>query len=161
MDVIDVSWKQYDLFIIEQCNHFKDTIFMGIMRDIQNYSAIVFFLLIHIPLSKLSSLYSFMTSIVPLILNRANKDNLYISLSQTVNITLIGDIETEILRKNTKFKTSQALDRYNHFRSSQRWAINFTVFYFGLFWAITVNFLITSYLGQFMVIITLYLIFRR
>ena len=81
MDVIDVSWKQYDLFIIEQCNHFKDIIFMGIMRDIQNYSAIVFFLLIHIPLSKLSSLYSFMTSIVPLILNRANKDNLYISLS--------------------------------------------------------------------------------
>ena len=50
------------------------------MRDIQSASAIIFFVLIHIPLSKISSLFSVITAIVPVILARGNKELIFQSV---------------------------------------------------------------------------------
>lgn len=50
---------------------------MEVMRQIQSISAAVFFILIHIPLTKISSLFSLVTSIIPVILDKQNKEAIY------------------------------------------------------------------------------------
>ena len=50
---------------------------MQVMRQIQSISAAVFFILVHIPLTKISSLFSLATSIIPVILDKQNKEAIY------------------------------------------------------------------------------------
>jgi hypothetical protein len=50
---------------------------MAVMREIQSMSAILVFILIHIPLTKISSLFSVLTSVIPIILDKRNKEQVY------------------------------------------------------------------------------------
>lgn len=70
---------------------------MNTMSDIQNYSAMFFFIMIHIPLSKISSLFCIATALIPLILDKKNKEDIYLNLHLLVSG---GEISTKILRKN-------------------------------------------------------------
>ena len=47
---------------------------MTVMREIQSLSATLVFIMIHIPLTKISSLFSGLTSVIPVILDKRNKE---------------------------------------------------------------------------------------
>jgi hypothetical protein len=47
---------------------------MNVMRDIQSVSAMLVFVMIHIPLTKISSMFSLVTAIIPVILDKKNKE---------------------------------------------------------------------------------------
>ena len=81
---------------------------MGVMRDIENLSALLFFLLLHIPLSKISSLYSMVTALIPLLLDTRNKEKFYLTINKVVN----WKQTTEILRKNDDFIANQKPKKY-------------------------------------------------
>jgi hypothetical protein len=78
---------------------------MQVMREIQSISASIFFILIHIPLTKISSLFSVLTAIVPVILDKNNKEQIYlgayyVSRAFTNNGEPIP--EMKIFRKNSE-----------------------------------------------------------
>ena len=52
---------------------------MNVMRDIQSVSAMLVFVMIHIPLTKISSMFSLLTAIIPVILDKKNKEYIYLS----------------------------------------------------------------------------------
>ena len=75
-ELFDLYWYKFDLFIAEDCDHFistEDNPYMETMMRIQSYSTIIFFLMIHIPLSRLHSSVSFLTSFIPLFCNMRTK----------------------------------------------------------------------------------------
>jgi hypothetical protein len=66
----------FDTFLIKDCKHFwenQSNKYVEVMRQVQTTSAISFFVLIHIPLSRFHSLFCFLTAIVPLALNLKTK----------------------------------------------------------------------------------------
>lgn len=147
-EIFDLFINQFDQYLITQCQHFKDQQFMNAMSEIQNYSAMFFFIMIHIPLSKISSLFCLVTALIPLILDKKNKEDIYLTLHQLVNN---GLITTRILRKNQETQYNLKTKKYQEFRENQKGAINFTVFYFGVFFALLFNYLFTLYFGSFLV----------
>jgi hypothetical protein len=75
---------------------------MQVMRYIQSASALIFFIMIHIPLSKISSLFAILTALVPMILDKGNKEMIYKSLHQIVYLDMArGNYDSfPILRKH-------------------------------------------------------------
>jgi hypothetical protein len=64
--------------VIEECQHFlRDATFVEAMRYIQSVSALVVFVMVHVPLSKISSLFSIVTAILPMCLDKSNKERFY------------------------------------------------------------------------------------
>jgi hypothetical protein len=64
--------------VLEDCQHFlRDAAFMQAMRYIQSVSAAIVFIMVHIPLSKVSSLFAILTSLIPMVLDKSNKENIY------------------------------------------------------------------------------------
>jgi hypothetical protein len=88
------------------------------MRDIQSFSAMLFFLLVHACLSRFSSLFCILTSIVPVILDKDTKANIYATIYQIVYPDH-GGLGMRILKKkgmddlSTKFKPA----KYEELRS--------------------------------------------
>jgi hypothetical protein len=76
----DYYADKFDIFLILECKHFWDSSankYVEVMRQIQTLSALVFFILVHIPLSRFHSIFCFVTAIVPLALNLKSKYWLY------------------------------------------------------------------------------------
>jgi hypothetical protein len=53
---------------------------MQAMRDIQSSSAMIVFMMVHIPLAKISSAFSCLTALIPMILDKRNKENIYLAI---------------------------------------------------------------------------------
>lgn len=54
-EYVDYMTDSFDVFLIEDCEHYTQTSknqFTEVMRQVQTQSAIVFFILIHVPLSR-------------------------------------------------------------------------------------------------------------
>ena len=82
---MDLFMNQFDQFLLEECDHLKDDEIMVVMREIQNISALICFIMIHIPLSRISSLFSLLTVTIPMALDKKNKINLYLKLNRMAN----------------------------------------------------------------------------
>jgi hypothetical protein len=54
------------------------------IRKILSTSAYIIFFLIHIPLSRFSSLFSILTAIIPCILDKRSKENIYLGLNRVI-----------------------------------------------------------------------------
>lgn len=75
-EFIDVWWYKFDLFVAQDCAHFvndEENPYMETMMHIQSESTILFFILIHIPLSRLHSSVSFLTGFIPIFTNMRTK----------------------------------------------------------------------------------------
>ena len=81
-DLYQIADYKWDMYILNQCGHFKDKFFVRSMKEMQSLSAIIFFTLIHIPLSRISSLFSPVSSLVLLILNDENKKDIYLKINR-------------------------------------------------------------------------------
>jgi hypothetical protein len=74
-DALELILNQFDQYVLDECQHFlRDQAFMNVMRDIQSVSAMLVFVMIHIPLTKISSMFSLVTAIIPVILDKKNKE---------------------------------------------------------------------------------------
>ena len=73
----------FDFYVINGCNHFLEiedaglsgegNVYVDVMREIQSASAAIFFLLVHIPLSRVNSLFCLITGSIPMMLNIKTK----------------------------------------------------------------------------------------
>ena len=95
-------------------------------------------------------MFSVLTSIIPLILDKKNKEGIYsaayyVSRSFTSNGESIPEIY--ILRKNSEIAQRFKPLKYKNLKNSQRSSINYTVFYLGLFFSLLFNYFLTLYMG--------------
>lgn len=104
-DLVDYIPARFDYFIVTECKHLKDLVFIKEIRKILSVSALIFFLLIQIPLSRYSSLFSLLTAFIPCILDKNSKENIYLFLNRLVTLVTFKyndpEWKTEILRKNS------------------------------------------------------------
>ena len=73
----------FDLYVITGCSHFieiedaglsgESNVYVDIMREIQTKATVIFFILVHIPLSRFNSIFCAITSFVPMMLNIKTK----------------------------------------------------------------------------------------
>mmetsp|Transcript_1301 Transcript_1301/g.1621 ORF Transcript_1301/g.1621 Transcript_1301/m.1621 type:complete len:198 (+) Transcript_1301:1468-2061(+) len=71
-EYFDYMADSFDHFLIGSCAHFTDkrnNLYVDVMRDVQTVSAMVFFLLAHIPLARLHVAYSLATALMPMMLS--------------------------------------------------------------------------------------------
>lgn len=102
-EYFDFMTDKFDLYIIKYCMHFvevedeglsgESNIYVDVMRDIQTRSTFIFFLLIHIPLSRLNSMCCFITAMVPLMLNLKTQYWFYEKCNKIVCFFFRGDKE--------------------------------------------------------------------
>jgi len=120
------------------------------MRQIQNISALIFFILIHVPLCRLSPYFSLLTSLIPLILDKKNKQRIYLWAYKFVALATFDRSSSppEILSKKSHLADKFKKLKYLELRECQSASINLTVFYIGLFFSILFNYLYTVYLGR-------------
>lgn len=85
-DMLDLSLNQFDQYVIEECQHFlrDNKAYQQTMRDIQTYSALIFYVLLHAMLSRYSSLWCILSSLVPMVLSKDTKGLLYTTVYQLV-----------------------------------------------------------------------------
>jgi hypothetical protein len=75
-DYFDNLTDRFDLNLILNCTQFVDLSsnqFIEAMRKVQTISAVIFFVLIHIPLSRYHSSMCFLTALMPLSMNLKTK----------------------------------------------------------------------------------------
>lgn len=76
------------------------------MRHIESVSAALFFVAIHIPLSRVSSLFSLITAVVPLILDKKIKENIYLKTNRVATRLSFSRNDpamvTDIIRKSSE-----------------------------------------------------------
>lgn len=150
---MELFLNQFDQHVIEECQHFlRDPSFLGVMRTIQSVSALIFFVLVHMPLAKISSLFAILTALIPMFLDKKVKQQIFLGVYFAV---FLGKehyrAEMQILRKDQN--SSELAQRfkprkYEELRDYQKRAIGFTVFYVGLFFAVLFNYVLTLYMGR-------------
>lgn len=75
-ELFDYAYDSFDIYVGENCPHFMDDDFnpyQDISRSVQSTSAIIFFVMIHVPLCRIHSLFTLLTAFLPLFLNMRTK----------------------------------------------------------------------------------------
>ena len=106
--------------------------------------------MIHIPLTKISSLFSIVTAIIPVILDKKNKEAIYegayyVCRAFTSNGEPIPELY--ILKKESEIAERFKPLKYKVLKDQQKSSINYTVFYLGLFFSLLFNYFLTLYMG--------------
>lgn len=104
-EVFDNLTDKFDLFVITGCLHFvgvknagvsgESNDYCEVMRAVQSQSAIIFFILIHIPLSRYNSGYCFFTALLPMMLNLKTKYWFYEQANNLVVLFFKSDKEAK------------------------------------------------------------------
>lgn len=77
-ELFDYSVAKFDVITLESCKHFMtDPEFMRALQYMQNTSAFLFLLLVHVPLSKMSALWSFGTCFIVWFIDNRTKETIY------------------------------------------------------------------------------------
>ena len=103
--MFDLVWNKFDLFVMKDCDHFKDdddNEICEVMRSVQTISAIIFFVTIHIPLSRFNSGFCFLTALIPICLNIGTKYWFYEKANQAVCFVFRWDPEAKNIIKKPK-----------------------------------------------------------
>ena len=97
LDYFDYMQDCFDLFLIKECEHLysSDGTFKDVMRDIQTRAAAHFFVLIHVPLCKVHSAFSLISSLTPMMLNLKTKYWIYERTNDFVVRVFKGDAEAK------------------------------------------------------------------
>lgn len=151
--------NKFDLYVIEQCDHFLDdgtNSFLESMRSIQTISAIVFFFAIHIPLSRLHNGFSFFTCIIPIMLNLNSKIWFYEKANQFVCKVFKNDpyaknhikkpksmvqnqpvnLEDSDISDHIKMSHDELESQENSVWLCMFWLVSFFSFFFNFFYSI-------------------------
>ena len=171
---IDALTDEFDLFLIKECPHltaeydsFDSTEnkhnplsgdFAEVMRQIQSFSAIIFFILVHIPLSRLNSTFCFLTCLLPLLLNLKTKYWFYEKTNRFVLFFFRNDPEAKnYVRKPKELRNDHDVnieDEPNDLylskeeQSDQESAAYALVVYLSLFFSLLFNYLYSLWLQE-------------
>jgi len=144
---------KFDLFIEQECQHFKDQQFIRTIRTISNRSCLIFFVLIHIPLVRFSPLFSLLTALFPCILDKRTKQEVYLGLNRLLGLLFLAHNDpkwrTEIFHRNNKLQNKIGIAKYLTLKEAQEAAVNYTIFVLGLFMALLFNYTYTIHLEPF------------
>mmetsp|Transcript_19188 Transcript_19188/g.29392 ORF Transcript_19188/g.29392 Transcript_19188/m.29392 type:complete len:169 (+) Transcript_19188:1255-1761(+) len=83
-EYLDHILNRFDKFTLEDCEHFLEednNQFMDLCRSIQTMSTLIFFMTIHVPLSRLHTSFAFITAFIPIMLNIRTKYWFYLRLN--------------------------------------------------------------------------------
>lgn len=69
--------SSFEVFLYRSCSHLTEKTSKFQIKKVQNTSAILFFLLIQIPLSRLSSAFCFVTAFIAWMLDYKTKQEIY------------------------------------------------------------------------------------
>ena len=154
------------------------------MRQVQTQSAMIFFVLVHIPLSRMNSLFCFLTALMPMMLNLKSKYWFYERANDFI-VLVYGRWDPEAknyVQKPSEFKYEQEkeeelqeMDRNvigakelyltKEEREQQENAVYATMTLMSLFFSLLLNYLMTVFLQELLVstryIITLKLLCFR
>lgn len=115
-EYVDYLTDSFDAFLIEDCEHYSQTSknqFTEVMRQVQTQSAIAFFVLIHVPLSRQNSLFCFATALMPMMLNLKSKYWFYERTNDFV-VFVFGRWDQEAknyVQKPSDFKYDEDIDQ--------------------------------------------------
>lgn len=114
-DYVDFLTDRFDAFLIEECDHFTQQSknqFTEVMRQIQTQSAIIFFVLMHVPLSRMHSGFCFATALMPMMLNLKSKYWFYEKTNNFI-VFIFGRWDKEAknhVQKPADFKYDEDID---------------------------------------------------
>ena len=92
----DFICAKFDLFVVQECRHLAHSFtnpYVVAMRDIQTRAAVSFFLLVHVPLSRINPGFTIVTAMLPLMLNLRTKYWIYEMSNSLVVKVFKGDKE--------------------------------------------------------------------
>lgn len=110
---LDYTQDRFDLFILLDCPHLlhanesfnhdngdsnssmTNASYAEVMRQIQTFSAIIFFVLVHIPLSRINTLFQFFSCLTPMMLNLKTKYWFYEKTNRFVLLFFPNDPEAK------------------------------------------------------------------
>jgi len=94
----DHFWNRFELFVLRDCEHyFEDdrNPYVDVTRSIQSNSTMIFFILVHIPLSRMHSTFGFLTAFIPIMLNIRTKYWFYETCNKLVCLIFKNDPEAK------------------------------------------------------------------
>jgi len=104
-EYLDHQLNKFDLFILQDCEHFleeDDNQYMDLCRSMQSFSTLMFFITVHIPLSRVHTVFAFITAFIPIMLNIQTKYWFYIKLNKVVCFVFKKDQEARNFMKLPK-----------------------------------------------------------
>ena len=75
-ELFDQCGDRFDVYTAKECRHFfedDEDQYTELLRGVQTTSAIVLFICLHVPLCRFHSGFSFVTAIIPMMLNMKSK----------------------------------------------------------------------------------------
>jgi hypothetical protein len=94
----DHFWNRFELFVLRDCEHyFEDdrNPYVDVTRSIQSNSTMIFFILVHIPLSRMHTTFGFLTAFIPIMLNIRTKYWFYETCNNLVCLIFKNDPEAK------------------------------------------------------------------
>ena len=176
---IDYLGDRFDLFILEDCPHLLhanesydyendessssmiNASYAEVMRQIQTFSAIIFFVLVHIPLSRINSGFQFISCLLPMMLNLKTKYWFYEKTNRFMIKFFPNDMEAKnYVQKPKEFRDDKDVnieeeptDIYlsNEEQSGQENAAYALVVYLSLFFSLLFNYVYNVFLQEIVV----------
>lgn len=172
-EYFDYLSDEFDLFIITKCLHFLEIEHAGmkgecnqyqqLMRTIQSRSALIFFVLVHIPLSRFHSGFCFLTALIPMMLNLQTKFWVYEKTNRAVCYFFKGDKEAKNhvqIPKHLSFENSEEinleeksdaglnLELSKDEQTMQENCVYITTMFLSLYFSLTINYLYSVFLQE-------------
>ena len=145
-ELFDFWWNKFDLFILN-CEHLKNddnNQYCEVMRAIQTISALIFFIAIHVPLSRLNTIFCFITALVPVMLNLGTKFWFYEKANQIVCFFFRYDVEAKNIVKKPKIYGQSNLSIQIKLTKweleTQENCVFATTFFIGVFFSLIFNY---------------------
>jgi len=77
IDTLNYMVCRVDVYLNSECHHLLDKMYKSQLQTIQNISATMFFLSVHVPLARMSPAWSFLTAFTVWLLDNKTKAEIY------------------------------------------------------------------------------------
>lgn len=97
-EIFDNYVDRFDMFVITDCKHMTDKYknqYTEVLRDVQTISATIFFICVHVPLSRHHSAWCLVTGLLPMMLSIKAKFWFYEKMNDIVVLMFPNDQEAK------------------------------------------------------------------
>lgn len=168
-DYFDYWMFSFDVYLIREATHLEDSDIKDVMRTVQTRGACLFFLMIHVPLSRIHSLFSLVSCLFPMALSLKAKYYVYERTNDAVVALFFWDqeaknhvvkpIELCYERKELSSAEEHEIILNKDEQTSQESAVFATMVYLGLYFTLTINYILSVF-GQEIIVDTCAVLIR-